>query len=190
MDPRPGTEAQEPMTAEAIIACLGLRPLPIEGGYYAETYRAPETLAAAALPPRYPGPRSLSTSIYYLLTPTTCSILHRLRGDEVYHFYLGDPVELVLLFGDSDGDGDGAPSGRGERRILGPDLRRGERPQAVVPAGTWQGSRLVAGGRVALLGTTMAPGFDPGDFEAGERGALLRSHPGFRREIEALTRAT
>lgn len=186
MHPRPGVTASEAMTAEEIIACLGLRPLPIEGGYYAETYRAPETLAAAALPPRYRGPRALSTSIYYLLTPTTCSILHRLRGDEVYHFYLGDPVELVLLFG----DGGEMSSGRGERRLLGPDLRRGERPQAVVPAGTWQGSRLVAGGRVALLGTTMAPGFDLDDFEAGERAALLRSHPGFRREIEALTRAT
>jgi hypothetical protein len=168
------------MTAEEIIACLGLRPLPIEGGYFAETYRAPESLAAAALPPRYPGPRSLSTSIYYLLTPTTCSILHRLRGDEVYHFYLGDPVELVQL----------CPDGRGERLILGPELRRGERPQAMVPAGTWQGSRLVAGGRVALLGTTMAPGFDLDDFEAGDRAALLRSHPAFRAEIEALTRAT
>lgn len=164
------------MTAAEIIACLGLRPLPIEGGYYRETYRADESLPASALP-RYPGARALSTGIYYLLTPDTFSALHRLRSDELYHFYLGDPVELLLLF----------PDGRGERRRLGSDLRAGERPQLVVPAGAWQGSRLAPGGRVALLGTTVAPGFELADFEAGSRSLLLAAYPDFRAEIEALT---
>lgn len=165
------------MTAAEIIACLGLRPLPIEGGYYRETYRAEESLDASALPPRYPGARALSTGIYYLLTPDTFSALHRLRSDEIYHFYLGDPVELLLLF----------PDGRGERRRLGSDLRIGERPQLVVPAGAWQGSRLAPGGSVALLGTTVAPGFELADFEAGSRSPLLAAYPDFRSEIEALT---
>lgn len=164
------------MTAAEIIACLGLRPLPIEGGYYRETYRSGESLPASALP-RYPGARSLSTGIYYLLTPDTFSALHRLRSDEIYHFYLGDPVELLLLFSD----------GRGECRRLGIDLSSGERPQLVVPAGAWQGSRLAPGGSVALLGTTVAPGFELADFEAGSRSQLLAAYPDFRAEIEALT---
>lgn len=167
------------MTAAEIIACLGLRPLPIEGGYYRETYRAGECLAASALPSRYPGARALSTGIYYLLTPDTFSALHRLRSDEIYHFYLGDPVELLMLL----------PDGRGELRRLGTDLRAGERPQLVVPAGAWQGSRLAPGGRVALLGTTVAPGFELADFEAGSRSQLLAAYLDFRSEIEALTPA-
>jgi predicted cupin superfamily sugar epimerase len=167
------------VTADEIIACLGLRPLPIEGGYYRETFRADEQLAAPGLPARYPGARSLSTAIYYLLTPDTCSALHRLRSDEIYHFYLGDPVELLLLF----------PDGRGERHRLGTDLRAGERPQLLAPRGAWQGSRLLPGGRVALLGTTVSPGFELADFEAGARAQLLVAYPSFRAEIEALSPA-
>lgn len=165
------------LSADEIIARLGLRPLPIEGGYFAESYRTEAQLPPSVLPPDYPGPRALATGIYYLLTPSTCSILHRLRGDEVYHFYLGDPVELLQLL----------PDGQGELHRLGTDLAQGERPQVVVRGGTWQGSRLAPGGQVALLGTTMAPGFHPADFEAGERAALLRAYPRFGALIEALT---
>ena len=165
------------LDAEALKRLLGLQPLPREGGFYAETYRAALTLPAPALPAAYAGARSAATAIYYLLTPGTASTLHRLPGDEVYHFYLGDPVTLLLL----------PPDGPGETRVLGPDLAGGMHVQTVVPGGVWQGSRLRPGGAFALLGTTMAPGFDFADFEAADGPALRARHPVFAELIEALT---
>ena len=116
----------------------------------------------------------------HLLTdePGSFSALHRLATDEVYHFYLGDPVEMLLLHAD----------GASSRPVLGPDLIAGQQVQLVVPRGTWQGSRLVAGGRWALLGTTMAPGFDSGDFELGRGPDLEAAWPDQAEAISALTR--
>jgi hypothetical protein len=105
--------------------------------------------------------------------------MHRLKSDEVYHFYLGDPVEALVLRAD----------GSGEVLSLGSDLYRGLRPQAVIPAGAWQGSRLRAGGKFALLGTTVAPGFEFSDFELADREFLLAKYPDFSRMIRELTRA-
>jgi len=165
------------MTPEQIIARLGLKPHP-EGGYYRETYRAPQTIPAEALPRRFPGPRAFSTAIYYLLTPDSFSALHRVRADELYHFYLGDPVELLML----------APDGAGATVTLGVDLTAGCQPQIVVPAGTWQGARLAAGGLFGLLGCTVAPGFEFADFELASRAALMRQYPAHAGAIAALTR--
>jgi predicted cupin superfamily sugar epimerase len=166
------------LTAAEVMALLDLRPLPVEGGYYRETYRSAVTLPAAALPPRYGGGRCAGTAIYYLLTPDTFSALHRLPADEVFHFYLGDPVEMLQL----------SPDGGGRVVTLGHDLCAGQSPQVVVPAGAWQGSRLADGGRFALLGTTMAPGFDFADYEPGDRAALLTQYPAFAGLIRRLTR--
>ena len=163
--------------AEGVKRLLGLEPLEPEGGCFAETYRARETLAPGALP-GWDSARPLATAIYSLIEPGTFSALHRLRSDEIFHFYLGDPVEMLQL-GPADG---------GRVLRLGGDLAAGERPQAVVPAGTWQGTRLVPGGRWALLGTTMAPGFDAADFELGRRAELVARWPAHRGTIEALTR--
>jgi hypothetical protein len=165
------------LTADEIKRLLKLEPLESEGGFFAETYRSRETLAAHALP-GLAAPRALATAIYYLLEPGTFSALHRLRADEIYHFYLGDPVEMLLL----------EPDGRGSVLRLGSDLGAGLRPQAAVPAGVWQGSRLVSGGSWALLGTTMAPGYDDADFELGSRAELVARWPDFREMIETLTR--
>lgn len=165
------------ITADYLKAHLGLEPLPHEGGYFAETYRASGQLPADLLPAACGGPRSPSTAIYYLLTPDTFSALHRLPGDEVYHFYLGDPIDLLILH----------PDGKGELRRLGQDLPAGMSLQTVVPGGTFQGSRLVPGGTYALLGTTMAPGFDFADFQAGDRDQLLAAYPAFSEEIRART---
>src|SRR5207245_2095434 len=107
-------------------------------------------LPAASLPARYGTDRWAGTAIYYLLTPDTFSALHRLPTDEVYHFYLGDPVEMLQLW----------PDGSGRVGTLGQDVRAGQLLQVIVPRGVWQGSRLRPGGAFALLGTTMAPGFD------------------------------
>jgi predicted cupin superfamily sugar epimerase len=163
-----------------LIEMLGLEPLPIEGGWFRQTWVGDAQVPAVALPARYGRPKPAGTAIYYLLTgePDSFSALHRLPTDEIYHFYLGDPVEQLLLH----------PDGRVERVVLGPDLAAGQRVQHVAPRDTWQGSRLVAGGRVALLGTTMAPGFDPLDFEPGTRDALTAAFPSAAEMITALTR--
>ena len=141
--------------AAAIIARLRLEPHPKEGGWFRETYRAAETLAPSALPSRYRARRAVATAIYYLLTPTSFSALHRLASDEVFHFYMGDPAEMLLLH----------PDESGQVVTLGPDVLQGMHPQVVVPRGVWQGARLRPGGSFALLGTTVAPGFDFAGFE-------------------------
>jgi predicted cupin superfamily sugar epimerase len=120
----------------------------------------------------------MGTAIYYLLTPYTFSAMHRVPGDEIFHFYQGDAVEMLQL----------PPDGEGKVVVLGNDLLAGMRPQVVVPGGVWQGSRLVAGGRFALLGTTMSPGFDYSDYEAGRRADLAGRFPQFAQFIEQLTR--
>lgn len=166
------------MTIDELKRLLRLEPLDGEGGWFAETYRARQILPSGPLGPDRPGPRSLATAIYYLLTAETFSALHRLRSDEIFHFYLGDPVEMVQL----------APDGGGRVVLLGTDLAAGMRPQILVPAGVWQGMKLVAGGRFALLGTTVSPGFDVADFELGRRETLAAGYPAFSERIAALCR--
>jgi len=85
------------LTAEQVRKLLKLEPLPGEGGLFAEVYRSAHRLPKEALPNCYAGERPLSTAIYYMLTPDTFSAMHRLKGDEIYHFYLGDPVEMLML---------------------------------------------------------------------------------------------
>ncbi len=167
------------MTADELKKLLNLSPLPVEGGHFAETYRASETVPQATLPSRYSGVRAFGTAIYYLLTPDTFSALHRLKSDEVYHFYLGDPVIMLLLH----------PDGQPEVITLGQDIQAGQRVQVVVPRASWQGSFLQPGGAFALMGTTMAPGYDPADFEIADRQALMHAYPGQRSLIERLTHA-
>jgi predicted cupin superfamily sugar epimerase len=164
------------MTAEELIRRLNLQTHPKEGGYFHETYRAAESLPADALPTRYGAARSVSTAIYYLLTPDTCSALHRLQSDEVFHFYGGGAVEMLHLF----------PDGSGRTVILG-DLASGGQPQVVVPRGVWQGSVLKAGGEFALLGCTVAPGFDYADYESARRDDLIARYPQFADLIRRLT---
>jgi uncharacterized protein len=165
------------MNAEEIIKFLRLQPHPKEGGFFRETYRSVDSLSS--LPSRYRGNRSASTAIYYLLTPDTFSAMHLLASDEVFHFYMGNPVEMLQLF----------PEGHGKIVSLGADLEAGQSPQIMVPAGVWQGSRLAPGGSFALMGTTVAPGFDFADYESGERERLIEQYPEFTRMIRELTRA-
>jgi uncharacterized protein len=165
------------LSAEEVIDRLQLMPHPSEGGYFRETYRAPLRFMPQALPPEYDGERSASTAIYYLLTPDTFSALHRVKSDEVFHFYAGDTIEMLQLW----------PDGNGKTVHIGNDLAAGLAPQLVVPAGVWQGCRLVSGGRWALMGCTVAPGFDYSDFEIGLRSELLDQYPDHAAMITALT---
>ena len=165
------------LTADQVVALLDLTPHPKEGGYFRETYRSSETISEKTLPHRYKGMRSFATAIYYLLSPETFSVMHRLQSDEIFHFYLGDPVEMLQLW----------PDGTGRILVLGSDLLNEMQPQVIVPKGVWQGARLLRNGRFALLGTTVSPGFEFADYESGQRDELIKSYPQFRERIIALT---
>jgi uncharacterized protein len=146
-----------------LIDRLGLLPHP-ERGYYAETYRAQSKVESEA----HGGLRTAGTAIYFLVTadqPATC--LHRLKSDEVFHLYESGPLDIVCLFADG--------SWRVSR--LGLDLQAGERPQVVVPAGSWFGTELAPGAAYALVGCTVAPGFEFADFELADGPELAELYP-------------
>jgi uncharacterized protein len=171
------------MTAAEVIRLLELEPLPHEGGFFRQTYRSSLVLPPEAFPAGlYRSPRAAGTAIYAVLTPEHLgfSALHRLRTDEVWHFYAGDAFTHLGLF----------PDGRVERFRLGGDFAAGERPQLVAPAGVWQGALPESGGRHgwSLIGCTMAPEFAWEDFELGSRAELLRAYPGAAAEIGRMTR--
>ena len=166
------------ITTEQIKSLFNLKPHPMEGGFFVETYRSDEHISKDLLPERYNSDRSLGTAIYYLLTPGTFSAMHRLQTDEIFHFYLGDPVEMLQLW----------PDGSGKIITLGHNILDGMALQILVPRGVWQGARLRSGGNFALLGTTVAPGFESSDYESGYRETLIASHPQFRDSIISLTK--
>ena len=161
------------MTAEEIKTLLKLDPHPVEGGFFRRTY----TSAINVELPR--GVRAQSSAIYYLLEPGTSSELHVLESDEVFHFYLGDPVEMLHLH----------PDGTSAVVTLGQDLRAGHQVQVVVPAGVWQGMQLIGDGKVALLGCTVTPGFNYADYRNGKYAELVEKWPKQAKRIRALTRA-
>jgi hypothetical protein len=156
---------------------LRLEPHP-EGGYFRQTYRSEITIAREALPAGFGGNRSASTAIYFLLEGKNFSAFHRLRSDEMWHFYLGAPVSVHLI----------DTSGKYSSIILGNDPEAGQVLQAVVPAGCWFASHVADWESFALVGCTVAPGFDFADFELGQRDALRVSYPEYGGLIERLTR--
>jgi uncharacterized protein len=160
-DPRPGVRAgqQDREHGERLAALLGLEPLPEEGGLFRRTHLDEH-----------------SSAIYYLLLAPAFSALHMLMATETYHFYAGSPLQMLLLH----------PDGAVAEPVLGADLGAGQRPQLVVPAGSWQGSSPT--GAWSLVGTTTAPPFDWAGFALGERAGLIERYPAARRRIEQLTR--
>jgi predicted cupin superfamily sugar epimerase len=160
------------VTADQIKTLLKLQPHPIEGGFFRRTY----TSAGSVDLPR--GSRAIGTAIYYLLEPGTFSEMHVLDSDEIFHFYIGDPVEMLQLL----------PDGRSAVFTLGPDLAAGQHVQLVVPAGVWQGTRLVGDGRVALLGCSVTPGFDFADYRNAGAEELIAKWPQEAKRIRELTR--
>jgi len=167
------------MTREAAywIEKLGLAAHP-EGGYYRQTYRADLILAKESLPDGFTGMRAVSTAIYFLLQGEEFSAFHRLRSDEVWHFYVGSALVVHVIEED----------GRYSEILLGSDPEAGEVLQAVVKAGCWFGSRVRDGRGFALVGCTVAPGFDFEDFEMAKREELVREYPQHWGVIEELTR--
>ena len=162
-----------PRPAE-IIGRLSLVPHP-EGGFFAETYRAPVTVMAGS----HPSARAASTAIYFLVSseaPTT--YLHRLLSDEVFHLYEGGPLDILRLF----------PDGRADVARLGLDFSAGERPQIVIPAGAWFGTELVTGASHCLVGCTVAPGFEFADFALADGPEFLQNYPAVADRILRLAR--
>lgn len=167
------------MTADYVIKILDLKPLPEEGGYFRETYRSDKVDA----PARIFGlasdePRVISTAIYYLVRPESFSALHRIKSDEVFHFYAGDPVEMIQI----------DEACKLTRYTIGNDLLNGDTPQVVVRKGTWQALKLKDGGAWALMGTTVSPGFEFSDFELGHREKMLSEYPHLKNDIIRFTR--
>lgn len=178
-------------TLDQIIAHYRLQPLPIEGGHYRETWVSEDVIPTSALSDRFHNrdeSKPFGTCIHYLLTdhPDSFSALHKLPTDEVWHFYMGESVELLQLY----------PDGRHAVIRLGHDLLNGEIVQFAVPRGVWMGARLVPGraqaesfpSRYALMGMTMSPGYTQSDYVHGDRAALLAQYPAAADWINALTR--
>ncbi len=163
-------------TGDDWIRALGLRPHP-EGGYFREIYRSQERIPQAGLPPRYPGDRSLATSIYFLLLSGQVSRLHRLRSDEIWHFYEGSPVVIHTF----------RPGGAYAPTALGRKASAGRAFQTVLRAGWWFGAEVAGPDSFALVGCTIAPGFEFDDFELGRREDLQEEFPGQKGIIEKLT---
>jgi uncharacterized protein len=156
---------------------LGLIPHP-EGGYYRATHKSDLTIARSALPPTFQGNRSASTAIYFLIDGINFSAFHRIASDEVWHFYTGSALIVHVI----------DPDGSYSELHLGDRFDAGEVFQAVVKAGCWFASRLKDAASYALVGCTVAPGFDFADFELAIRSRLIRDYPSHQRLIEELTR--
>ena len=164
------------LTAKEIMATLGLERHPT-CGFVAETYRSSLKIPEKALPEAYEGVRPYASALYFLVTPDAQIVLHRIRSDQLYHHYLGDSLEVLLLY----------PDGKGEVVTVGSDLGAGERPQLFLPGGTFHTSRLAAEASYALLASTEWPGVEPPDVEHGDIEALMEAYPDFREEIRAFT---
>jgi predicted cupin superfamily sugar epimerase len=155
---------------------LGLKPHP-EGGYYRQTYKADLLIAKEALPAGFTGARAVSTAIYFLLEGENFSAFHRLRSDEIWHFYEGGPLVVDVI-----------SAGECSAIFLGRDPEAGQVLQAVVRAGCWFASHVADWKSWALAGCTVSPGFEFEDFEMGKRGELVELYPHYRELIERLTR--
>jgi len=155
---------------------LNLFPHP-EGGYYREVYRSSENIKQEHLPERFSGSRNYSTSIYYLLNGDVCSRLHRIKSDELWHYYDGSCLSIYEI----DGEGDL------KIHKLGLDIEKSERPQIIVRAGNWFGAKTENENSFCLAGCTVAPGFDFADFELADRETLLKHYTQHKKIIEFLT---
>jgi len=159
------------------IEYLNLQPHP-EGGWFNEPYRSEEIIKTENLPQGFEGDRNISTAIYYLLESPDFSAFHRIKSDEIWHFYAGDPLIIYTI----DAQGNLSES------LLGNNSWKDEFPQHVVPKGSWFAAKVKSKGTFTLVGCTVAPGFDFRDFEAGKKEDLQTQFPQHRNIISQLCR--
>lgn len=163
--------------AEKIATTLNMLPHP-EGGYYKETYRSSGIINQETLGSHFSGDRHYSTSIYFLLTSDTFSAFHRIKQDEIWHFYKGSPIKLHII----------STNGVYKNIIIGNDLERNEHPQYIVSAGDWFAAEVISNNSFSLLGCTVSPGFDFKDFQLGDKASLIATFPQHKSIITKLTR--
>jgi predicted cupin superfamily sugar epimerase len=164
-------------TSKELIEKLDLIPHP-EGGYYKEEYRSSEKIDEKSLPNRYNGNRSFATSIYFLLENDQFSAFHKLRSDEIWHFYSGSPVLIHQI----------NINGKYNSKVLGMNISNEEKPQIIISRGNWFGAEIIDKKKYSLVGCTVSPGFDFNDFEIGDREKLLTLFPAHKEIITQLTR--
>ena len=162
-------------TAEYWINNLNLLPHP-EGGYYKESYRSEEEIIGSELPSRFGGNRAISTAIYFLLIKGNFSAFHKIKSDEIWHFYDGDPIAIHVINNMGDLS----------TKILGLQVDDGQLPQITIPANTWFASKST--GDFSLAGCTVAPGFDFADFEMADREVLINLYQRHQELIKEFTR--
>ena len=176
----PAVSSRPTGAAAQLIAHYKMEKIPDEGCWFKVTYVSPDRIEVGGLPQRFRTSRAAGSAIYALATRTDFSALHKLTTDETWHYYVGDPIELLLL----------KPDGGDEMVIIGPDVLAGQHPQFTVPAGVWMGARPLRDHAEAytLFGCTLAPGFDYGDYTPGYRDELQKKYPARHALIAALTR--
>ncbi|MEI9912869.1 MAG: cupin domain-containing protein [Bacteroidota bacterium] len=149
----------------------------IEGGWYSEIYRSALTFSNEQLPAAFGGERNACTHIYFLLEKKGYSAFHRIKSDELWHFYAGDP--LIIYEIDKEG--------KMKEHFLGNDIEKGQSLFCVIGGGNWFGSRVANGGEYGLAGCTVAPGFDFNDFELADKKLLLAAYPEYAKLIHQLS---
>lgn len=164
-------------TLQELVEHFDLQAHP-EGGYFRETYRSQASLPAQQLPGDFPDRRHISTCIYFLLTADNFSAFHRIRQDEIWHFYYGAPLTLHLLTQD----------GAYQKHHIGMDIHQGAIPQFIVPGGAWFAAEVAQPGAFSFIGCTVAPGFDFADFELAQAAELIQVYPAQAELINRLTR--
>ena len=177
MNPREDYLSATETAADLIIKQYHMQPHP-EGGFFTQTYHSSGLIPRAALPAEFTGERYFSTAIVFLLKENDFSALHRLKQDEIWHFYLGGALRLVMI----------SPGGRFSETTMGQNMATGDVVQAVVPAGYWFGAKPIEGAVFSFVGCTVAPGFDFADFELAKRAAILSQFPDLETIILEFTR--
>jgi hypothetical protein len=164
------------LTADEVREVLKLEPN-ATCGFVRETFVSKLTIAAGGLPAPFADARPLGSALYFMVTPNAPVRLHRIRNDQLYHYYLGDPIELFLLHAD----------GTNERVVVGPDIRAGQRVQLLIPGNTFHTARLVGHGRWFLGASTEWPGVVVStDVEIGNLDKLAAQYPTLAADMRAI----
>ncbi|WP_368911725.1 cupin domain-containing protein [Taklimakanibacter deserti] len=170
-----GTPMTDELSADEIRTLLDLEPN-ATCGYVRVTFVSKHAIAAGGLPAPFADGRPLGSALYFMVTPGAPVRLHRIRNDQLYHYYLGDPLEVFLLHGD----------GASERVVVGPDLRQGQRVQLLIPGDTFHTARLIGRQRWFLGASTEWPGVLPADVEIGNLDALAGQYPSVADDLRAI----
>lgn len=165
------------MRSDKLIQRFDLQPHP-EGGWYKQTYKSNEQVAASVLPQRFNGDRPFSTAIYFLLEKENFSAFHRIKSDECWHFYAGGPLLIYVIH----------PGGKLDTITLGNDIDKGHTFQYVVPANCWFASRPAPGSEYCFVGCTVSPGFDFENFELAKADEIISLYPQHAALIGSLCR--